>query len=128
MLTIRHEQLEALRRLASASFEQRLADALERSHPDEVAALGPEGLRELVDHGLRTGWRCGLEDEHELARLVVLMLQLGRDFERSPDRERALARLQHPRLPSRIKIDMVERLLTARTQGRVVVAHAEVSA
>jgi hypothetical protein len=103
MLTIRHEQLEALRRPASASFEQRRCDALEQSHPHEVAALGPEGIRELVDQGLRSGWRsAGLEDEDELARLVVLMLQLGRDFERSPDRERALAwRRPRVRLTSR---------------------------
>ncbi|MCA9651954.1 MAG: hypothetical protein H6712_15305 [Myxococcales bacterium] len=126
MITIRHEQLEALRRPTSLPFEQRLCDALAHGHPEEVAALGPEGTRALVRQGLRTGWRCGLEDEDELARLVTLMLQLGPDFERSPDRERALARLHHPRLPGRLKIDMVEQLLTARTGGRVVVAHARV--
>ena len=127
MLTIRYEQLAALRRPQSASLEHRLCEALGQSHPEQVAILGPAGTRRLVDHGLRTGWRCGLESEDELARLVVLMLQVGVEFERSPDRERALARLHHPHLPGRLKIDMVEQLLTARTQGRVVVVHTEVS-
>ena len=127
MLTIRHEQLDALRRPESAPFEQRLYVALEQGYPAEAATMGSEGLHALVDHGLRTGWRAGLETEESLSRLVVLMLQLGPDFERSPDRERALARLRHPRLPGRLKIDMIEDLLTARTGGRVVVDQAQVS-
>lgn len=127
MLTIRHEQLDALRRPESAPFERRLYDALEKGYPDEATTMGPEGLRGLIEHGLRTGWRAGLENEESLSRLVVLMLQLGPDFERSPERARALARLRHPRLPGRLKIDMVEELLTARTGGRVVVDQAQVS-
>ena len=127
MITIRYEQIDALQRAESESLEQRLCDALEHDHPEEVAALGPRGTRDLVRHGLRTGWSSGLHDEDQLARLVMLMFQLGPDFERSPDHERALGRLNHPRLPGPLKIDMVERLLTARTGGRIVVRHAGVS-
>lgn len=127
MITIRREQVDALRRAESESLEQRLCDALEHGHPEEVAALGPRGTRQLVRHGLQTGWRSGLDDEDQLARLVMLMVQLGPDFERSPDRERALGRLHHPRLPGPLKIEMVEGLLTARTGGRVVIRHARVS-
>lgn len=128
MITLRHEQLETLRQPESEPFERQLCEELERSHPEQIAALGPEGTRALVRHGLRTGWRHGIDNEDALARLVVLMVQLGRDFERSPDRMRALARLHHPRLPGPVKIDLVTRILNARTGGRVVVPAGRKSA
>ncbi|MCH9685953.1 MAG: hypothetical protein K0V04_31250 [Deltaproteobacteria bacterium] len=119
MITIRHEQLDALRQPHSDPFERRLCDAIAKHYPGEVE-LDPEGTPSLVRHALRTGWRHGVEDEDSLTRLVLLMVQLGRDFERSPDRARALARLQHPRLPGRLKVELVASVLQARTGGRVV--------
>lgn len=121
MLVIRSQQLPALQQgEAQGTFEVRLCEALAAHYPDELAALGPDGTRALVHHALVTGLRCGLHEEGAIARLAQLMIQLGRDFERSPDRARALARLHHPTLPPSLKIELVERALTARTQGRVV--------
>ena len=121
MLVIRSPQLLALRQPHDEdAFETRLHEALAARYPEEVEALGPDGTRALVDHAVATGLGCGLYEEDAIARLAELMVQLGRDFERSPDRARALARLHHPTLPSSLKIELVERALTARTQGRVV--------
>jgi hypothetical protein len=121
MLVIRSQQLVALqRRDDEAAFEVRLHDALAMRYPDEVRALGPEATRALVDHAIATGLGCGLYEEDAVATLAELMIQLGREFERSPDRARALARLHHPSLPPSLKILLVEQALTARTQGRVV--------
>lgn len=121
MLVIRSQQLAALQHGDDAdAFETRLAEALAAHYPDEVGALGPDGIRALVHHALVTGLRCGLHEEDAIARLAQLMIQLGPQFERSPDRARALARLHHPTLPPSLKIELVERALTARTQGRVV--------
>ncbi len=120
MITIRHQQLDVLRQPQSDPFERRLCEALANQDPQEVDALDPEGTPALVRHALRTGRRHGIEDEDSLTRLVLLMVQLGRDFERSPDRKRAFARLQHPRLPGRLKVELVGRVLRARTGGRVV--------
>lgn len=123
MIQIRTEQFEALRRPEIESFERRLYVELERAYPERVAIVGREQTKALIHGGLRTGLDRGLEHEDELTSLVVLMLQLGPRFERSPDRVPALALLEHPRLPGRLKIERIERILTRRTGGRVVVPH-----
>ncbi len=123
MIQIRAEQIEALRRPEIQSFEQRLYVELERSYPERVASLRPDPTRALIRRGVRTGLDCGIEHEDALTSLVVLMLQLGPRFERSPDRAPALALLEHPRLPGRLKVERIERILTRRTGGRVVVSH-----
>lgn len=121
MLVIRSQQLVALRhRDDDDPFEARLHAALAARYPDEIQALGPDGTRALVQHAIVTGLGCGLHEEDALARLAALMVQLGEGFERSPDRARALARLHHPTLPPSLKLELVEQVLTARTQGRVV--------
>jgi hypothetical protein len=121
MLVIRSQQLPALRLHDEGAFEARLHEAIGARYPDEVGVMGHDGTRALVRHALATGLGCGLDDEDAIMRLAELMVQLGEQFERSPDRKRALARLHHPTLPSSLKIRLVEEALTARTQGRVVV-------
>lgn len=121
MLVIRQPQLDALRGQDDTQLEHRLLHALSAGYPDEVEALGLPATRSLIHHGVTTGRACGLETDAALAKLVELMVQLGEQFERSPDRARALARLHHPTMPGALKIELVEAALTARTQGRVVV-------
>jgi hypothetical protein len=122
MLVIRTQQIAALlRRPDEGDFEERLLQALAERYPEEVAALGPDQTQGLVHHAIATGLAHGLDGEVAIATLAMLMVQLGRGFERSPDRARALARLHHPTLPPSLKIQLVEQALTARTHGRVVV-------
>ena len=124
MLVVRSAQLHALAVEDPGGLRERLRAELAEDYLDELTALGKDGTRAFIDRGIAVGVEHGLDTEGALVRLLALMIQLGEQLERSPDHERAWARLRHPTLPSELKIELVEQLLWERTGGRVVVPFA----
>jgi hypothetical protein len=70
MLTLRKEQLEALRAAAEARLPRDLARRLAERFPEEAAALGEPAVRKLVEEELGTARAGGLYRYESLARFV----------------------------------------------------------
>jgi cytosine/adenosine deaminase-related metal-dependent hydrolase len=84
MLKIYDEQTEAFAQAAMREFEDRMAAHLQRFFRAECAQLGPEGLAELIRHGISRAASHGIVSEHDVALYLNLTVALGRDFDRDP--------------------------------------------
>ena len=59
----------------------RVCDHLERCFPHRCRALGPDGVREAVDHGIARAAAYGIRSERDVCKYVDLMFVFGRDFD-----------------------------------------------
>ena len=105
MLTIRPEQMDALRRYMTERFERRLFDHIRRSFPAESEKLGEEAALELVRTGIARAANYGLDTEYDAARFVVLMVARSPDFDTETPWAREL--LTDESLPPRERLDAV---------------------
>lgn len=85
MLTLRPEQMTALRRVRHDDFLARLRRHVETHFPDAVRGLGREGLRRTLTERLRRGRHHGFETERDLVKWVNLTFVLGEGFDRDPE-------------------------------------------
>ena len=75
---IRPEQLIALE---TASLTASFAEELTRLFPRHAAALGPDGVRETVRHGLERAASYGIDFVEGYRAYLGLMFAFGRDFD-----------------------------------------------
>jgi len=71
MLTIRPEQMDALRRYMTERFERRVFDHIRRTFPTESEELGEEAALELIRTGIERAANYGLDTEYDWARELL---------------------------------------------------------
>ena len=125
MLLIRTQQLAVFERDARRAFEDRLVSVVASEYPPSYEVLGEPETRQLIGRAIALGEANRIVTEGGVTALTGLMIQFGETFERSPDRDWAREILAHPKLPGRLKVDLLLERMAGRTQGRVVVAQDE---
>lgn len=114
MLILRNAQVQAIAESAAEDRRGRLARHLRAQYPDACAALGDRRLAHLVRLGISRATRHGMRRESDLELFVELMVEFGKDFDRSPDVPWALAVFRSA-LPIEQKLVVLgERATTAR--------------
>lgn len=83
MLILRKTQVQAIAEGALADRRARLARHLAAAYPERVAALGERRLAHLVRLGISRATRHGMQRECDLELFLELMIELGKDFDRS---------------------------------------------
>ena len=117
--------MEPFQRRVMAAFFDRMAAMVAQDFPAEHRALGPLGVRALVERMIAWGAEHRVVTEGGVAVLLTLALQYGEGFERSPDRAWALRELAEVARPESARIESLLRRMAQRAQGRVVVIAPE---
>src|SRR5688572_31074858 len=104
-------------------FQARLVSHIAAEYPQRFQELGEAGTTRLVLAGLDKAAAHNVTAAGAVAVLIELMVEVGSDFERSPDRKWAQTMLAHPTLPGHLKIEVIQHRIRSRTQGRPIVIH-----
>lgn len=80
MLTIRNEQMDALRNSLSQTFHNRVLEFVGRTLPPERLQFGPAELKTATWHAIQAATDQGIKRESYIVGFVCLYLVLGRDF------------------------------------------------
>jgi|SRR5580698_618850 hypothetical protein len=123
MLTIRRQQFEALEQASRRNFRDRATAHIAAEYPEYFSEAGEEGTRRLVLAGIEKAAAHGITTEGAVLVFIELMVEVGTDFGRSPDRNWVYKILAHPTLPGNCKVDAVQKRIRSRTQGRSIVVH-----
>jgi len=83
VLTIRNEQMEALRSAVEARFEKQVLAYLRRQFPGRCGALPDETLCDHVRKCIRRARGWGIMAERDICKYAVLGLVMGSDFDRA---------------------------------------------
>ena len=84
MLTIRHEQMQALQEAMRRQFGARLLEHLRVKFPGNVQDLSDEEMRDLIRKGIGDSSKYGVINEADVVRYVEFMLILGPEFDSNP--------------------------------------------
>jgi len=123
MLTIRDAQLHTLAIASAESFRERMVRHISAEFPARYQEMGEAEARGFVEDGIRKGRAHQVLAQGAVAALIELMIDFGKDFERSPDRDWAQTMLNHPTLPDVVKMGAIRDRMAATTQGRRIVQH-----
>jgi|SRR5688572_33442631 len=85
MLSIRAEQLDALRGVMLQQFEDRMALQLRRLFPDHPLAASQEAVRAFIREGIQKTKTSGITDEADVERFLIWMMPYGLEFEEHRD-------------------------------------------
>lgn len=80
-LRLRRAQLEVLAEERQGAFVEALGAHMQASYPEQCAALGEEGTRDAIAHGLARAEAHQLTRHEHIAQFVAVMFVLGRDFD-----------------------------------------------
>jgi len=81
MMRIREEQMEAFSTKARATFENRMVLHLRRFFPQHCEALGEDGIRETIRHGIERARSYAIVAERDVCKYIDLMFGFDRDFD-----------------------------------------------
>lgn len=84
MLKIKKRQMDALRRYVIHRFEDMMCLHLLEYFPKKCAALGEQGVREVVRYGIDRAAAHGIEVYEDMCSYIDLMFCFGRDFDVDP--------------------------------------------
>ena len=84
MLEIRTAQLSSLRGPRRAQIFDSLQPLIERHFPTKSRVLGPEALRQAMEHGVERAIAHGLTTAHPVARFFGLMIVFGSELDTDP--------------------------------------------
>jgi hypothetical protein len=90
-LKIRAEQMAVLQAQVEADFESKIISLLITSHQAAIGACTPDELHQRVCTALAKGRAHGFTWQSALAGFVVMMFELGPNFDQHPSFARALA-------------------------------------
>ena len=82
MLRIRSEQMRLLNRPLEVAFRKAVTEYLEADFPAVCARLGPAGVAEMVEDGIRRAGLRGFEFESDICEFIGLMAEFGTEFDR----------------------------------------------
>lgn len=85
MLILRNAQVQAIADAAAEERRGRLTRHLQAAYPERCAELGERRLAHLVRLGVSRAIRHGMRRESDLELHLELMIEFGKDFDRSPD-------------------------------------------
>ena len=83
MLIIRRAQIGVLEGWARLELEQRLARHL-RDRFAVARDLDADGLRALIQHGIRRAETYGVQSEYDVRRFLEFLAMYGRSFDSDP--------------------------------------------
>jgi hypothetical protein len=92
MLTIREEQMKVFREEQQQHFVMDLARHFREQLPDHYQALGDEGVRRAIWHGMETARSYGIFTGNGLLVFVRLMFVFGEHFDRESEWAAAVLR------------------------------------
>jgi len=118
MVVIRKEQMAAFRMEARKRFAERMRIYIAEEYPAVHEYLGDEGTKQLIQKGIETAARYGIDDNGPTAALIELMVQFGEQLEGSPERAWAERILADPELPGVIKLTVIRDRFEELTGGR----------
>lgn len=84
MLVIRKEQLAVLEEYAQQGFERELVEHIKSFAPKHSAAIGTNGLRDVVDLGVERANSYGFSNKGPVRFYVEMMCMFGSDFDSDP--------------------------------------------
>jgi hypothetical protein len=77
MLVIRAEQYRILNLACEAAFRKEVAAYLEADFAEQCKQLGPEGVTDLIELGIRKAAQYGIELESGICDLIAVMAEFG---------------------------------------------------
>ncbi len=83
-MVIRDEQIEVFAKAFSERFKEQATQHLKSCFPEECERIGDEGVRHLIELGVRRAKRWGLESGRHVCRYLDLMVVLGPYFDQDP--------------------------------------------
>ena len=107
MLIIRDEQMLVLLRAKEGAFIERLAADLERFYPDACERLGRQGVRAVVERGIVKAAEYRIGRAAEVGQFLLLMFELGFDFDLDPWYDWAYRILRHTRADAQERLDLL---------------------
>lgn len=81
MLSIRKEQMQALRKVARGRFVNEMMMHLRRQFPEQTMELSGDDLRALVEEGMNQADEYDVELRNDIRRYLECMVVHGRDFD-----------------------------------------------
>lgn len=84
MLTIRRVQEAAFQEASDRQFQERLLVHVRTYFRVDYELLGEAQIRKVIEHGLRSAARHGLQTRGQCCRYLDLILALGSHFDRDP--------------------------------------------
>jgi len=113
-LTIRAAQMQAFEPPEKPKVQDRLFAHLKRVFPERMRALGPAAALALVEAGIATAERHGIQDAKSITLLTDLVVVKGPGFEDTPAMAWSGAILRSASIPSEEKAGMILRMLKQR--------------
>ncbi|MFP2959630.1 hypothetical protein ACLEPN_17755 [Myxococcus sp. 1LA] len=113
-LTIRAAQMQAFEAPAKPRPQDRLLAHLRRVFPERMRALSPAAALALVEAGMATAQRHGIQDAKSVTLLTDLVVVKGPGFEDTADLAWSGAILRSASIPSEEKAGMILRMLKQR--------------
>lgn len=98
------KQKAAFRNAATENFIQRVMVHANEFFPDDCKTLGPNGLRQTIEHCITRARGYGIEEGSQVCRYIDIALSFGRDFDRDPECPWAATVLRDPRLAPAAKM------------------------
>jgi hypothetical protein len=84
MLVIRAEQMRILNQAFRAAFRRKTAEYLKSDYTEQYNALGSDGVRNLIELGIRKAEEHGIERESDVCDLIAIMAEFGSDLDEQP--------------------------------------------
>jgi hypothetical protein len=107
VITIRQQQLKALRAASREEFVRQVAEHVRECWPDAHASLGVAGMRQYVRAAIDRAEAYGISTQYGVVGFVDLLLALGDDFDTNDAFPWAREILTRD-VPAREKIDTLE--------------------
>jgi hypothetical protein len=123
VLNIRKEQLDVLAVDQRKRFLARMVTWIATEHANRHDEWGEQGTVRFVQSGIEKAASYGILTEGAIAVMLELMIEVGLDFERAPDRKWIHNMLAHRAMPGFMKMDVIRERIQSCTQGRTIVIH-----
>jgi len=82
MFIIRRAQMEKFSEAAVSRFEGKLMIHLRTLFPRVCSRLGEQGVRDVIQHGIRRAAEYGIVRERDVSRYIGVMFMFGPEFDR----------------------------------------------
>ena len=84
MFTLRSHHTEAFDQDIRRRFENRMVAHVNQFFPEKCNALGEEGVRSWIAHGIEKAGSYGIITERDVCKYIDIMFVYGRDFDTDP--------------------------------------------
>ena len=85
MMTIRRAQFEEIGRRLARRWEDTMVIHLETFFPERAAELGPKGVADAIDLGVKKAAKYNIHTERDVCKFLNFMFVYGFDFDTDPE-------------------------------------------